>query len=85
LSLADEVVVMDVYAAREDPVPGVTGALIASAVDIAPPHVLFEPRWSQTPALLAERARSGDVVLTIGAGDVTMIGPEVLEILRGRA
>ncbi|MDQ1680673.1 MAG: UDP-N-acetylmuramate--alanine ligase [Frankiaceae bacterium] len=85
LSLADEVVVMDVYAAREDPVPGVTGALIASAVDLEPPHVVFEPRWSHTPALLAERARSGDVVLTIGAGDVTMIGPEVLELLRGQA
>ena len=81
LSLADEVVVMDVYAAREDPVPGVTGQLVASAVDLPAECVVFEPRWSDTPALLAQRSRSGDIVLTVGAGDVTMIGPEVLELL----
>ena len=81
LSLADEVVVMDVYAAREDPIPGVTGQLVAAAVDLPAAQVFFEPRWSDTPGLLAARARSGDVVLTIGAGDVTMIGPEVLDLL----
>ncbi|MCU1675500.1 MAG: UDP-N-acetylmuramate/alanine ligase, partial [Frankiales bacterium] len=84
LSLADEVVVMDIYAAREDPVPGVTGQLVASAVDLPAGHVVFEPRWSDAPAVLAERARRGDIVLTIGAGDVTMIGPEVLELLELR-
>ncbi|MDQ1703141.1 MAG: UDP-N-acetylmuramate--alanine ligase, partial [Frankiaceae bacterium] len=81
LSLADEVVVMDVYAAREDPVPGVSGQLVAAAVELPADRVFFEPRWSATPALLAERSRSGDVVLTIGAGDITMIGPEVLDLL----
>ncbi|MDQ1682202.1 MAG: UDP-N-acetylmuramate--alanine ligase [Frankiaceae bacterium] len=81
LSLADDVVVMDVYAAREDPIPGVTGQLVAAAVQLPAERVVFEPRWSDTPGVLAHRARSGDVVLTIGAGDVTMIGPEVLELL----
>ncbi len=81
LSLADEVVVMDVYAAREDPIPGVTGQLVAAAVELPAGRVVFEPSWSQTPALLAQRARSGDLVLTIGAGDITMIGPEVLGLL----
>jgi UDP-N-acetylmuramate--alanine ligase len=81
LGLADEVVVMEVYAAREDPMPGVTGALVANAVPLAQERVLFEPSWSAVPALLAERARPGDLVLTIGAGDVTMLGPEVLAIL----
>jgi UDP-N-acetylmuramate--alanine ligase len=81
LGLADEVVVMDVYAAREDPVPGVTGALVAAAVPLPPQQVVFEPSWSAVAGHLAERAKSGDVVLTCGAGDVTMIGPEVLERL----
>jgi UDP-N-acetylmuramate--alanine ligase len=81
LGLADEVVVMDVYAAREDPEPGVTGALVASAVPLPVAQVVFEPSWSAVAAHLAARARPGDVVLTCGAGDVTMIGPEVLDLL----
>jgi UDP-N-acetylmuramate--alanine ligase len=84
LGLADEVVVMDVYGAREDPVPGVTGALVASAVPLAPEHVVFEPSWSAVPRLLADRARPGDLVLTLGAGDVTQVGPEVLLVLGER-
>jgi UDP-N-acetylmuramate--alanine ligase len=82
LGLADEVVVMDVYAAREEPVPGVTGALIAGAVPLDPKHVVFEPSWSAVAGHLVERARSGDVVLTLGAGDVTMLGPEILALLQ---
>ncbi len=84
LGLADEVVVMDVYAAREDPEPGVTGALVAAAVPLPPAQVVFEPSWSAVAGHLADRARPGDVVITCGAGDVTMIGPEVLERLEGR-
>jgi UDP-N-acetylmuramate--alanine ligase len=85
LGLADEVVVMDVYGAREDPVPGVTGAMVAEAVPLPADRVHFEPSWSATVPALAERARPGDLVLTMGAGDVSMIGPEVLEALRLRA
>jgi len=84
LGLADEVVVLDVYAAREDPEPGVTGALIADRVPLDPGRVAFVPSWSTVAAELASRARRGDIVLTIGAGDVTMIGPEVLELLGAR-
>jgi UDP-N-acetylmuramate--alanine ligase len=84
LGAADEVVVMDVYVAREDPEPGVNGALVASNVPLASEHVLFEPSWQETPRRLAERARPGDVVLTLGAGDVTLIGPEVLTLLAER-
>jgi len=84
LGLADEVVVMDVYGAREDPVPGVTGALVAAAVPLPSAQVVFEPSWSAVAGHLADRARPGDVVLTCGAGDVTMIGPEVLARLEGR-
>jgi UDP-N-acetylmuramate--alanine ligase len=81
LGAADVVVVMDVYAAREDPVPGVTGALISQRVPLPTSQVHFEPSWSAVPALVAGLARSGDVVITIGAGDVTMIGPAVLDLL----
>ena len=80
LSLADEVVVMDVYGAREDPVPGVTGALVAGGVTSS---VHYEPSWTAVPAAVVARAEAGDLVLTMGAGDVTLVGPEVLRLLAG--
>jgi UDP-N-acetylmuramate--alanine ligase len=85
LGLADEVVVMDVYGAREDPVPGVTGAMVADAVPLPAGRVHFEPSWSATAPALAERARPGDVVITMGAGNVSMVGPEVIAALTARA
>jgi UDP-N-acetylmuramate--alanine ligase len=84
LGLADEVVVMDVYGAREDPVPGITGAMVADAVALPAEQVYFEPSWSAAAPALAERARPGDLVITMGAGNVSMVGPEVLEVLRSR-
>jgi UDP-N-acetylmuramate--alanine ligase len=85
LAPADVVVVMDVYAAREDPLPGVTGQLVADAVLAARPEaeVHYVPSWSEVARHVAARARPGDLVLTVGAGDVTMIGPEVLLALGG--
>ncbi|WP_324278253.1 glutamate ligase domain-containing protein [Blastococcus brunescens] len=85
LGLADDVVVMDVYGAREDPVPGVTGAMVADAVPLPADRVLFESSWSAAAPALAARARPGDLVVTMGAGDVSMVGPEVLEALEARA
>lgn len=87
LSPADVVVVMDVYAAREDPVPGVSGRLVADAVTTARPEVEvhYVASWSEVAGHVAGLARPGDLVLTVGAGDVTMIGPEVLRILGGEA
>ena len=85
LALADEVVVMEVYPAGEDPLPGASGAGVAAAVALPPERVLFEPSWSAVAERLAERARPGDVVLTVGAGDVTMIGPETLALLAEQA
>jgi UDP-N-acetylmuramate--alanine ligase len=77
LSAADLVVVLDVYGAREDPVAGVSGALIADRIS-GPRTVLFEPSLAGAPDTLAALLRAGDVVLTMGAGDVTMLGPELL-------
>ena len=85
LGAADEVVVMDVYVAREDPEPGVNGAMVAAHVPLPADRVVFEPSWSATPQRLVERARPGDVVLTLGAGDVTLVGPEVLVLLAERS
>ncbi len=82
LGAADSVVVMDVYVSREDPEPGVDGRLVADAVPLPPDRVRFEPVWSRVAAELTARARPGDVVLTLGAGDVTLVGPQVLELLR---
>jgi UDP-N-acetylmuramate--alanine ligase len=81
LGAADEVVVMDVYVAREDPEPGVDGALVARHVPLPAASVHFEPTWSETAGRLVALARPGDLVLTLGAGDVTRVGPEVLELL----
>ena len=78
LSLADTVVVLDIYPAREDPVPGVTSELVIDAArshgtDTLPAHTLAE-----VPELIAGMAKQGDLVLTMGAGDVTTLGPEIL-------
>ncbi|MGH8890336.1 MAG: UDP-N-acetylmuramate--L-alanine ligase [Acidothermaceae bacterium] len=85
LGLADEVVVMEVYAPGETLLPGGTGSALAAAVRLPAEQVVFEPSWSAVPAHLAERARPGDIVLTMGAGgDVAMLAPEVIEALRAR-
>jgi UDP-N-acetylmuramate--alanine ligase len=82
LSLADEAVVLDVYAAREDPEPGVTGRLVADAVPGA--RARFVPDRARVASLIAAIASPGDVVLTMGAGDVTKLGPQLVEALGGR-
>lgn len=81
LAGADEVVVLDVYPAREEPVPGVDGGLVAGQVPLPAGAVLFEPEWLAVPSRLVERAGPGDLILTLGAGDVTGIGPLVLDLL----
>ena len=81
LGLADEVIVLDVYGARENPMPGVTGALVAEAVALPEGAVHYEPSFDRVPALIAGLVKPGDLVLTMGAGDVTMLGPEILAAL----
>jgi len=83
LGLADEVVVLDVYAAREDPEPGVTGRLVADAVPGG--RARFVPDRAQVPPVIAGIAQPGDVVLTMGAGDVTLLGPQLVEALGRRS
>ncbi|MEU8803503.1 UDP-N-acetylmuramate--L-alanine ligase [Spirillospora sp. NPDC048819] len=82
LGLADVAVVLDVYGAREDPEPGVTGALVADAVP-AGTEAVYAPVRDEVPEIAAALARPGDVVITLGAGDVTQLGPLILERLAG--
>jgi UDP-N-acetylmuramate--alanine ligase len=81
LGAADEVVVLDVYAARETPDPSVTGRVVADAVPLPAGQIAFVAGLDEAAAELAARARDGDLVLTLGAGSVTDVGPQVLEIL----
>lgn len=78
LGAADEVVVMEVAGVREDPIPGVTGALVARVVPLPAGQVHYEPSWSATAPLVAELVRPGDLVVTMGAGTVTMLAPEII-------
>jgi UDP-N-acetylmuramate--alanine ligase len=79
---ADEVFVLDVYAAREQPLAGISGATIAEHVGV-PVHYL--PDFSTVAEQVAAAARPGDVVVTMGAGDVTLLGPEIISALRAKA
>jgi UDP-N-acetylmuramate--alanine ligase len=81
LALADEVVVLDVFGAREDPIPGITGALVADAVPLPVERVHYVPQRKEVASLLAELAKRGDIIITMGAGDITAIGPELLNRL----
>ncbi len=84
LGLADEVVVLEVFAPGETPIPGASGMSMAAKVPLPEGSVAFEPSWSRVAAQLAGRARPGDVVMTLGAGDISLLGPEVLDLLRAR-
>ena len=80
----DLVVVTDVYASSEAPVPGVTGRLVADAAEAAGAKVIYQPHLADVVEALVERVRPGDLVLTTGAGDVTQVGPALLDRLGHR-
>ena len=84
LGAADEVVVLDVYLAREDADPEVTGALVADGVPLPADRVAFVADFDAVPAEVVARARPGDLVLTLGAGTVTRLAPRILALLGER-
>ena len=85
LSAADVVVVLDVYGAREDPVPGVSGQLITNLIpERDGRQVHYLPSLAAVPATVGDLVSSGDLLITMGAGDVTMLGPQLLEYLEQR-
>lgn len=79
LSLADSAVVLDIFGARETPVEGVTSRVITEEMTIP---VIYEPNFSAVPERVAEIAGPGDIILTMGAGSVTMLAPEILTRLQ---
>ncbi len=82
-SAADLVLVTDVYAAGESPVPGVSGRLVADAATAAGANVRYCPHLTAVVDELVDVVEEGDLVLTTGAGDVTRVGPTLLARLGG--
>ncbi|MCX8529703.1 MAG: UDP-N-acetylmuramate--L-alanine ligase, partial [Rhodoluna sp.] len=80
LSASDQVVVLDIYAAREDPEPGVTGALVSDAFKNQA-QVHYVPLWDDVPAVAASLASEGDFIMTMGCGDIYRMVPALLEAL----
>ncbi|WP_231911075.1 UDP-N-acetylmuramate--L-alanine ligase [Corynebacterium suranareeae] len=79
LSLADAAVVLEIFGAREQPVDGVSSEIITDAMTIP---AVYEPNYSAVPDRVAEIAGPHDIVLTMGAGSVTMLAPEILNRLQ---
>ncbi|HTS90005.1 MAG TPA: UDP-N-acetylmuramate--L-alanine ligase [Gemmatimonadales bacterium] len=81
LQAADVAIVTEIYPAREQPLPGVSGRSVAAAAEAGGRTVIFEPDKTRLRDRILEAARPGDVVLTLGAGDVTRVGRELVQWL----
>ena len=82
LAAADVVVVADVYPAREAPIPGVTGEVVVRAAEAAgAKQVVWVPRRGELAERVRDLSSPGDLILTMGAGDVTTVGRELLNLL----
>lgn len=80
LLLSDEAVVTDIYPAREDPEPGVTGEMIAVRSE-RPANMHYVPNWDDVPAAAAALAKEGDFIITMGCGDIYRMVPDLLAAL----
>ncbi|HUF31158.1 MAG TPA: cyanophycin synthetase, partial [Gemmatimonadaceae bacterium] len=83
LGVADAAYLTEIYPAREQPIAGVTAGLIADAAAAAGRPVAWRGTRDELALALSEAARPGDVILTMGAGDITRSGPELLSLLGG--
>ena len=81
LTAADEIVVLDIYPAREEPIPGITGALVAQAAQAAGAAPIYVPELADAAGVVSRLAQPGDLILTIGAGTITTVGPQILKLL----
>ena len=80
LDIADEVILLEIYAASEKPIPGVSAAQIASAME----HGQFIPNFIEASDWVIDNAKPGDVILTLGAGDVNSLAPIICDGLARR-
>jgi UDP-N-acetylmuramate--alanine ligase len=85
LEEADQAVVMDVCGDREDPLPGIDGSMVATAVSPGTAEVTYQPDWDKAAPTVADIARPGDLVITVGCGDVTKVAPLIVDELRRRS
>jgi len=85
LALADRVVVTDVYSAGETPIPGVSGAVVAEAAEAGAASVAYVPHRSDLAPYLAARVEAGDLVLSLGAGDISLLPDELARLLSRRS
>ena len=75
-------IVADVYGAREVPIPGVSGSMVAdAAVRSGAPRVEYVPHRSDLARIVASTVQSGDDVVTMGAGDITLLAGELAGLL----
>ena len=81
LAASDEVVLLDIYAAREDPEPGVTGELILNHF-VDKKRIHYVRNWDDAPAVAAKLSGEGDFIMTMGCGDVYRMVPQLLEALK---
>jgi UDP-N-acetylmuramate--alanine ligase len=84
LTRADIAVVMDIFPAREEPIPGVTGATISDLIELPPGQVVYEPRYEAVPERVAALARPGDLVVTMGIGNVYLLCGEIRDACAAR-
>jgi UDP-N-acetylmuramate--alanine ligase len=78
LERADQAIVMDVCGDREDPISGVDGRMVADAVAPETAEVTYQPVWDEAAPTVARIARPGDLVITVGCGDVTKVAPKIV-------
>ena len=76
---ADTVIVLPIYAASEEPIPGVTAERLAERIQ--GPRVEFAPDFAAAVGAVAAVARDGDLILTLGAGSVSQLAPQILRAL----
>jgi UDP-N-acetylmuramate--alanine ligase len=82
---ADSVLVLDIYAASEPPIPGITGELLANRItEDGGQEALYVSSFAEAVELATGAARPGDMILTLGAGSISQLGPQVLEHLQSR-
>jgi UDP-N-acetylmuramate--alanine ligase len=81
LAIADEVIVMEVFGPGEVRGPGEGGVALTAAIDLAAERKVFVPSWEDVPAEVVRRSRPGDVVVTMGAPPISMMGDELLDAL----
>ena len=77
MAIADIAVVMDIFPAREEPIPGITGATISDLIELPPERVVYEPRYDDVPERVAALAVPGDLIITMGIGNVYLLCDEI--------